>query len=993
MAGELDSEVKKAVEHVEEAMKTNDLSKVMEDLARDRDTRGLNNTEFEQALNKALHAKGLLPQMNIDGLDDKGNVVITLKGDRGDRQMALNKAGEPVRMDVKADAAARPAAEAEQGRVQEAQRPADKHVVKDEKGQVARVDYTANGKSQEFTRDAAGEITKVRNEDNEVWTRGKDNVWTMEGSNPPVTWKGKLYTDDAGNYVKEAADGSKFIERHDGSQVDLNKDGKPTRIETPDGKVTTISYDGKGAISELTAGEFKYTSKDGGASFLVSKNGNDVIGAAYRNLKVGADGRITYEIHSIGPESGLRQTVSRGADGSEVDKNEKGQITRIVDGKGKEFTFGYNDKGQLNAIKNEYGQWKSENGRDWVNEQGQKWSGKVGINDNGDYWYESVTGKRTWNKPDGTKLVEQGTPSDQGRADAPTAGDQPPRVQPPADQPPRPQGPTDQAPRPQGPTDQAPQPGRERVSEQNGVRLTEYADGFKVKDYRDGSQVEINEKGQVTFVKGNPPQSPTRFFEYDQNGQVCKVQGMDNDVWHRDQRDPNLWRSEGGQVWRGKVLGVDADGNAHYAPERGAPFVLTREGRVMPDGGQQGGGTDAHGRHRPGETPQAGDRPQGGRDNTPVAPVENKPAETAEQKAEREKREQAERERKEAERLAAERAKPKAMQPKAFAPKDGVYNPVGPIGIGDSEAGKSYDGEYDTGKGNESIDYRHAKTTDNGDGTVTFTYDGEVEDTGWAPWNWGDTNFTGSQKFTKEGGLLESHVEYDGGKTIKFDTGNGKSQEISDVTKVDTVYNPQTGNYDTVVTTGDGTKYHAVTTQEGKVESFKKATGDTKEDAAGDTNAKVANFSMTEGNYNPVRPRGLGEFRPGQATSGEKNGIDWRESKTESHGDGSTTYNYKGEVEDSGWAPWNWGDTNFSASERIDKNGNVIETHVKYDGSIDQTYSGPNNEKIEIKSVTQADTTLDKDGNFVTQIKNSDGKIWTFTTSKQGKVLQVKRPG
>src|SRR5262249_19133201 len=124
----------------------------------------------------------------------------------------------------------------------------------------------------------------------------------------------------------------------------------------------------------------------------------------------------------------------------------------------------------------------------------------------------------------------------------------------------------------------------------------------------------------------------------------------------------------------------------------------------------------------------------------------------------------------------------------------------------------------------------------------------------------------------------------------------------------------------------------------------------------------------------------------------EKNGIDNRTSRADTNPDGSTTYRYDGELEDSGIMPWNWGDTNFKAEETVDKNGNIVGSRVEYDSSVDQKYVGPNGEKVEIEGVKSVDTKRDKDGNYVTEVKTDDGKVWKFTTDTSGKVTGLQKP-
>lgn len=156
-----------------------------------------------------------------------------------------------------------------------------------------------------------------------------------------------------------------------------------------------------------------------------------------------------------------------------------------------------------------------------------------------------------------------------------------------------------------------------------------------------------------------------------------------------------------------------------------------------------------------------------------------------------------------------------------FAPKDGIYNPVSPPGSGDVTPGQTLDGETETGSGNTVLDYRNCTTEEKPNGEIEIKYDGEIEDSGYMPWNWGDTNFEGKETW-KDGKLQEREVKYPGGAEIKFsDPGRVPAEQtISDVTKVHTKL--VDGKYVTKIECADGTTYSTVTSSDGRVLSFKK---------------------------------------------------------------------------------------------------------------------------------------------------------------------------
>jgi len=166
-------------------------------------------------------------------------------------------------------------------------------------------------------------------------------------------------------------------------------------------------------------------------------------------------------------------------------------------------------------------------------------------------------------------------------------------------------------------------------------------------------------------------------------------------------------------------------------------------------------------------------------------------------------------------------------------------------------------------------------------------------------------------------------------------------------------------------------------------------------DASGRTPIELS-FAMVDGQYNPVRPSGIGEFKPGVITAHGwhayttygRVGIDSRTGKTTSNSDSSATFEYTGNVS----GKPSLSAVPFKASESIDKDGKVIETHVDYSGPLDQTFIGPTGGPVTISDVRQMDTTRDQDGYYVTKVTNLAGKVWTFTTSSEGKVLRMKKP-
>ncbi len=147
--------------------------------------------------------------------------------------------------------------------------------------------------------------------------------------------------------------------------------------------------------------------------------------------------------------------------------------------------------------------------------------------------------------------------------------------------------------------------------------------------------------------------------------------------------------------------------------------------------------------------------------------------------------------------------------------------------------------------------------------------------------------------------------------------------------------------------------------------------------------------------YSPAGPPGLGESAPGETFSSEKDGkggwdIDWRELKSKStDGQGNTTYQYKGEIDDStGWLLCLDGDTNFSAEETWSPTGQMLRRVMTYDGSLTYKVKTDNGPK-EIKDVHKITTNYnDATKKFETEIECSNGAIYKAETDLTGKVTK-----
>lgn len=111
-------------------------------------------------------------------------------------------------------------------------------------------------------------------------------------------------------------------------------------------------------------------------------------------------------------------------------------------------------------------------------------------------------------------------------------------------------------------------------------------------------------------------------------------------------------------------------------------------------------------------------------------------------------------------------------------------------------------------------DLRKEKATGDGKWEGTFN-DGTFSDTG----------FKRTDENDKDGRLIKRTVEYDGGSLGSADLNlkdkTGHSKTIHDVRKVETVFDPKTGRYQTTYTDGQGKQYHATLSADMKsIEEF-----------------------------------------------------------------------------------------------------------------------------------------------------------------------------
>jgi YD repeat-containing protein len=273
--------VEKTVQDIDSGMKARDLTTVFDDI-RTAQTNGGDFEKFKADLNREMHAKGVLPGLDIVGMQD--NKLLLKNTQSG--QLRLVDQGMQL-SDVK------PAPNGEQRAT--ADKPADTAT-------------STNGDRVTLQGGVrAGDATTVRTGDTTTLRASDGTVRRTEGD---------ATTDTA-------------RQRTEPSNVERDKDGRPTKVEYAPGKTREFTYDKEGKPSEIKdSSGAVFTTKDGGKSWNMHDASGD---HAVSRLVVDRRGSVAYEDATTHGTTVLRH------DGSTVEANDKGQVTHIKTATGKDL--------------------------------------------------------------------------------------------------------------------------------------------------------------------------------------------------------------------------------------------------------------------------------------------------------------------------------------------------------------------------------------------------------------------------------------------------------------------------------------------------------------------------------------------------------------------------------------------------------------------------------------------------------------------------------
>ncbi|RTL40590.1 MAG: hypothetical protein EKK48_15115, partial [Candidatus Melainabacteria bacterium] len=316
-------------------------------------------------------------------------------------------------------------------------------VYQDGKGvkQIANLDGTKvaeNPDGSQLQYDKAGRLSTV------VDARGQSSTYTYNGDKlsdiktPTGTYHSVdggnsfVSTDGSGKVIsgvqldasgqlkyKDSASNS-TVQNLDGSVITTNRAGSVTNVIDGNGKTYSYNYDANNKLVSFTSPAGSFSSTDGGKTF---SNGTTTL----NEVAVDKNGTLNYH-DSTGASTRLYADGSSYVfkkDTSSIETNKFGQVTEIFDAKGNRYSFGYDAKGNLTDVQNADGHWKATDstGKNWVNDNGDKWSGSITVKTDGTYSFTNnfgekstvdiKTGDITTRMPDGSSRV-QGVNPDTG---------------------------------------------------------------------------------------------------------------------------------------------------------------------------------------------------------------------------------------------------------------------------------------------------------------------------------------------------------------------------------------------------------------------------------------------------------------------------------------------------------------------------------------------------------------------------------------------------
>ncbi|MBX9688125.1 MAG: hypothetical protein K2X27_15565 [Candidatus Obscuribacterales bacterium] len=255
-------------------------------------------------------------------------------------------------------------------------------VVKDQEGKIRELRF-ANGDFRKFEYGENGAINKISTASGEVLSSTDGFNWKNESKPPEAALQMLIQISANGTIRQLSINGrSETVLKGDGSKLQA-EDGRIVQITNPfgetrkfgwsaDGNLTSIEESSKGNVTSVwtKSGDQRWQKQTSsgtpaGESF---KGGFYLDGAGNLLQKIQTDKELSSKLFKsngeiLQIESGVTETPQK--NGSRIFSNEKGQVLKLIDAAGKTTEFAYDENNRLNLIKNEAGNFTTQDGLHW----------------------------------------------------------------------------------------------------------------------------------------------------------------------------------------------------------------------------------------------------------------------------------------------------------------------------------------------------------------------------------------------------------------------------------------------------------------------------------------------------------------------------------------------------------------------------------------------------------------------------------------------------
>jgi len=285
-------------------------------------------------------------------------------------------------------------------------------------GRVSHVEYP-DGRTSDFHYGADGQLDRLTYKDGSSWRKDgatwhlydKDGRLTPNLPDAPNESRGKFEVDQNGDFIF-TENGIKTTEGPNGSVMVQRPDGKPMKITYPDGRHSEFHYGPDGQLDRLTYKEGSSWRKDGATWHLYDKDGK--LAPNLPDAPNESRGKFEVDQHGNFIFTGNGIKTTEGPDGSVLVQLPNGKPMKITYPNGEHNEFHYGPDGQLDRLTYKDGYSWRKDGAAWhLYEQDGKLApnrtdapneskGKFEVDQNGNFIFTDVNGRRDITHPDGT---------------------------------------------------------------------------------------------------------------------------------------------------------------------------------------------------------------------------------------------------------------------------------------------------------------------------------------------------------------------------------------------------------------------------------------------------------------------------------------------------------------------------------------------------------------------------------------------------------------